>query len=400
MDMRFSAEDEAFREEVRAFVAENLPADIRRKVAEGVELNRDQMSHWMRTLAAKGWLATNWDVKDGGPGWSVAQKHIFEEECAAAGAPDIVPFGTRMVGPVLLAFGTAEQKEKWLPGIVSGETIWCQGYSEPGAGSDLASLSTSAVRDGDHYVVNGSKVWTTQAHLSDMMFALVRTSKEPKKQDGITCLLIDMKSPGLEVRPLIKLDGRHKFNQEFFTDVRVPVENRVGEEGEGWKIAKYLLGHERSSAAGVAGAHKMIEKLRATASAEKNGAGERLIDDKAFRTRLADLETRLDCLRMTANRTLAAASADRPVGPEASVLKLGMAEIRKDISELGEIAGAYYAQPYDLKAIREGWGNREPVGADYLHRLSPDYFEMRARSIAGGSNEIQKNIIAKRMLGL
>ena len=400
MDMRFSAEDEAFRQEVRSFVADNLPADVRRKVAEGVELNRDEMSRWMRTLAARGWLATNWDVKDGGPGWSVAQKHIFEEECAAAGAPDIVPFGTRMVGPVLLAFGTDAQKERWLPGILSGETIWCQGYSEPGAGSDLASLSTSAVRDGDDYVVNGSKVWTTQAHLSDMMFALVRTSKEPKKQDGITCLLIDMRSPGLEVRPLIKLDGRHKFNQEFFLDVRVPVENRVGEEGEGWRIAKYLLGHERSSAAGVAGAHKMIEKLRQTASAEKNGAGERLIDDDAFRTRLADLETRLDCLRMTANRTLAAASADRPVGPEASVLKLGMADIRKDISELGEIAGAYYAQPYDLKAIREGWGNREPVGADYLHRLSPDYFEMRARSIAGGSNEIQKNIIAKRILGL
>ncbi|MEQ9124133.1 MAG: acyl-CoA dehydrogenase family protein, partial [Alphaproteobacteria bacterium] len=236
MDMSFSPADEAFRREVQDFVRNELPDDIRRKTAEGAELNREEMGRWMGLLGKRGWLATNWDRKDGGPGWTPTQKHIFEEEYAAAGAPEIVPFGTRMVGPVLLAFGTEEQNRRFLPGILSAETLWCQGYSEPGAGSDLATLQMSAVRDGDDYVVNGSKIWTTYAHIADMMFALVRTSKEPKKQDGITCLLIDMKAPGLQVRPLIKLDGRHKFNQEYFEDVRVPVANRVGDEGDGWRI--------------------------------------------------------------------------------------------------------------------------------------------------------------------
>jgi alkylation response protein AidB-like acyl-CoA dehydrogenase len=399
MDMTFSPEEQAFRKEVQAFVAENLPADIARKVADGVEMTRSDMRTWMQILAKKGWLATNWDTKDGGPGWSTAQKHIFEEECAATGAPDIVPFGTRMVGPVLLAFGTTEQKEKYLPGIISAETIWCQGYSEPGAGSDLALLQLSAKRDGDDYVVNGTKIWTTQAHMADMIFVLARTDNSGRKQDGVTCLLIDMKAPGVTVRPIITIDGRHRFNQEFFDDVRVPVADRVGEEGDGWRIAKYLLGHERSNAAGVAGAVRMLKKLRAIASAERS-EGEALMQDQDFRRNLADLETRLEVLRMTAMRNLARASADKPVGAEASVVKLGMAEIRKDISELAMRAGAYYGNPFDPKAIREGWGNQEPIGADYIFKLSSDYFEMRARSIAGGSNEIQKNIIAKRTLGL
>ena len=400
MDMQFSAKDEAFRQEVRTFVDENLPADIRRKVAEGVEMTRDDMSTWMRILGKKGWLATNWDEKDGGPGWSVAEKHIFEEECATAGAPDIIPFGTRMVGPVLLKFGTEEQKKRFLPGIISAETLWCQGYSEPGAGSDLALLQMSAKLDGDHYVVNGSKIWTTMAHMADMMFALVRTDNSGRKQDGVTCLLIDMKAPGVEVRPLITLDGRHRFNQEFMTDVRVPVENRVGEEGEGWRVAKYLLGHERSSSAGVAAAARALNKVRSVSEIERDGDGARLIDDRGFATKLTDLNIRLEGLRVTAARNLSRASADQPVGPEASVLKLGMSEIRKDIAELGMQAGGYYAQPFDPKAIREGWGNEEPIGADYIFKLAPDYFENRARSIAGGSNEIQKNIIAKRVLDL
>lgn len=400
MDMSFSAADEAFRAEVRTFVKENLPADIARKVAEGVEMTRDDMSRWMRTLAGKGWLATNWDKKDGGPGWTTAQKHIFEEECAAAGAPDIIPFGTRMVGPVLLKFGTDAQKERYLHGIVSAETLWCQGYSEPGAGSDLANLQMSAKLDGDHYVVNGTKIWTTMAHMADMMFALVRTDSSGRKQDGVTCLLIDMKAPGVTVRPLITLDGRHRFNQEFFDDVRVPVADRIGEEGDGWRIAKYLLGHERSSSAGVAASVRMLNKVRSVAEAERAGDGARLIDTAGFKRRLSTLEVQLEGLRMTAARNLARASADKPVGPEASVLKLGMAEIRKEISELGMQAGAYYANAFDPKAIREGWGNQEPIGADYIFKLAPDYFENRARSIAGGSNEIQKNIIAKRVLEL
>ncbi|MBT6313070.1 MAG: pimeloyl-CoA dehydrogenase large subunit [Alphaproteobacteria bacterium] len=399
MDMTFTPAEQAFRREVQAFVAENLPAPIARKVADGVEMTRDDMSTWMQILAKQGWLATNWEQKDGGPGWSTAQKHIFEEECAAAGAPDIIPFGTRMVGPVLLAFGTPEQKAKYLPGIVSGEMLWCQGYSEPGAGSDLAQLQLSAKLDGDEYVVNGTKIWTTQAHMADMIFVLARTDNSGRKQDGVTCLLIDMKAPGVTVRPIITIDGRHRFNQEFFDDVRVPVADRVGEAGDGWRIAKYLLGHERSNAAGVAGAVRMLKKLRAIAKAER-AEGETLMQDQDFRRTLADVETRLEVLRMTAMRNLARASADKPVGAEASVVKLGMAEIRKDISELSMQAGAYYANPFDPKAIREGWGNQQPIGADYIFKLAPDYFEMRARSIAGGSNEIQKNIIAKRTLGL
>ncbi|MGZ0187643.1 MAG: acyl-CoA dehydrogenase family protein [Alphaproteobacteria bacterium] len=400
MDMNFTAADEAFRLEVRKFVQENLPSDVRRKVAEGVELTRADMSSWMRILGKQGWLATNWDKKDGGPGWSTTQKHIYEEECAANGAPDIVPFGTRMVGPVLLKYGTAAQKERYLPGILSADTLWCQGYSEPGAGSDLALLQMSAKLDGDAYVVNGSKIWTTQAHMADMMFALVRTDNSGRKQDGVTCLLIDMKAAGLEVRPLITIDGRHRFNQEFLDDVRVPLENRVGAEGEGWRIAKYLLGHERSNAAGVAGAIRMLGQLKKIATEERSGDGERLIDQRTFKGKLTDLYARLEGLKMTSARSLARASADQPVGPEASVLKLGMAELRKDISELGMQAGGYYANPFDPKAIREGWGNEEPIGADYIFKLAPDYFEMRARSIAGGSNEIQKNIIAKRVLDL
>ena len=399
MDASFTPHELAFRDEVRDFIRENLPEDLRAKVVRGLELGRDDYQRWMRLLAEKGWLATNWETKDGGPGWTVAQKYIFEEEMATAGAPEIVPFGTRMVGPVLLAYGTEAQKQKYLPGILSGETIWCQGYSEPGAGSDLASLQLSADRDGDHYVLNGSKIWTTQAHISDMMFALVRTSKEPKKQDGITCLLIDMNTPGIEVRPLIKIDGRHKFNQEFFDDTRVPVANRVGEAGEGWAIAKYLLGHERSSGSGVAGARMMFELLRKIASQEMVD-GRRLDEDPDFRHKITELEAALEVLEFTSLRALAGASADKPMAPEAAAgLKLGMAEIRKVVSEACMAAGGYQAFPFHPQAIRHGW-NEEPIGPEYLFKMAPDYFEMRARSIAGGSNEVQKNIIAKRVLGL
>lgn len=399
MDMKFTPEQLAFREEVRAFIKEKLPEDIRRKVAQGLELNRDDHQRWMRILAEKGWLATNWEKKDGGPGWSVAEKYIFEEELSVANAPEVVPFGTRMVGPVLLAFGTEEQKRKWLPGILSGDTMWCQGYSEPGAGSDLASLTTAARREGDYYIVNGSKIWTSHGHYADMMFALVRTSKEGKKQEGITCLLIDMKSEGLDVRPLIKLDGRHKFNQEYFTDVKVPVENRVGEEGQGWSIAKYLLGHERGSGGGVASAQATLELLKKIASQERR-AGRPLAEDPDFRRKIVDLETALMTLEVGSLRTLAKASADKPMPLTAAAgLKLGMAELRKALTEACMEAGSYYAMPYNAQAIRFGW-NEEPIGPEYLFKMAPEYFEYRARSIAGGTNEVQKNIIAKHALGL
>ena len=399
MDATFTPEELAFRDEVRTFIRENLPEDIAAKVRQGLEMGKEEYQRWMMILGKKGWLCANWPESAGGPGWSVAQKYIFEEEIAVSACPEVVPFGSRMVGPVLLRYGTPEQKAQHLPGILSGETIWCQGYSEPGAGSDLASLSTSAVKDGDDYIVNGSKIWTTQAHIADWMFALVRTSKEEKKQDGITCLLIPMDSPGLEVRPLIKLDGRHKFNQEFFQDVRVPQANRVGEEGQGWALAKYLLGHERSSGSGVAGARMMVDLLKKIAMDQKADGGN-LSDNPAFRQKIADLEMQLSTLQFTSLRVLAGASADKEIKPEAAAgLKLGMAEIRKSISEACMEAGGYSAMPYNQNAIRHGW-NEEPVGPDYLFKMAPDYFEYRARSIAGGSNEVQKNVIAKRVLGL
>jgi alkylation response protein AidB-like acyl-CoA dehydrogenase len=399
MDASFSQEEFAFRDEVRAFIREQLPDDLAAKVRQGLEMNKDDYRRWMMILGKQGWLASNWPTEAGGPGWSVAQKYIYEEEMAVSACPEVVPFGTRMVGPVLLRYGTPEQKDEHLPGIISGETIWCQGYSEPGAGSDLASLSTSAVKDGDDYIINGSKIWTTQAHIADWMFALVRTSKGEKKQEGITCLLIKMDSPGLEVRPLIKLDGRHKFNQEFFSDVRVPQANRIGEEGEGWAIAKYLLGHERSAGSGVAGARMMLDLLQKIAL-DQQADGGALAEDPAFRSKIADLEMQLSTLQFTSLRVLAGASADKEIKPEAAAgLKLGMAGIRQSISEACMAAGGYSAMPYNQSAIRHGW-NEEPVGPDYLFKMAPDYFEYRARSIAGGSNEVQKNVIAKRVLGL
>jgi len=399
MDASFSPAELAFRDEVRAFVRKHLPADLAAKVRQGLELTKDDYRRWMMILGQKGWLCTNWPAEAGGPGWNVAQKYIFEEEMAVSACPELVPFGSRMVGPVLLRYGNAEQKAQHLPGILSGETLWCQGYSEPGAGSDLASLSCSAVKDGNDYIVNGSKIWTTQAHIADWMFALVRTSREERQQQGITCLLIPMDAPGLEVRPLIKLDGRHKFNQEFFQDVRVPQANRVGEEGQGWAIAKYLLGHERSNGAGVAGARMMLDLLKKIAL-DQQADGGALADDPGFRRKVADLEMQLATLQFASLRALAGASADKEIKPEAAAgLKLGMAEIRKSISEACMEAGGYSAMPYNQNAIRFGW-NEEPVGPDYLFKMAPDYFEYRARSIAGGSNEVQKNVIAKRVLGL
>ncbi len=398
MDLRFTPEEQAFRKEVREWVAANLPRDIKEKVDRGIELTCDDFSRWMRILSERGWIATNWPKEAGGPGLNIAQKYILEEEIFLGGAPRTVHFGTRMVGPVLLRYGTEEQKKKYLPKILTSEEIWCQGYSEPGAGSDLASLKTSAVRDGDHYVVNGTKIWTSYAHCADRMFALVRTSVEPKKQDGITVLLIDLKLPGLTVRPIITIDGRHHFNQEFFDNVRVPVEDRVGEEGQGWAIAKYLLGHERSNGSGVSMIKWRATKLREMASKER-ADGERLENEPAFRRKIAELESDLRALELTSLRVLASASADKPIGPEASVLKFRMACMQQAVTELMMEAGAYYAHPLDREALR-GQSNAEQVGPDYQFRMAPEYFQMRGTSIAGGSNEIQKNIIAKRVLGL
>ena len=398
MDLRYRPDEVAFRDDVRAFVRDHLPPDIHDKVENGIELMRDDFERWMRILSAKGWVATNWEKKDGGPGLTPAEKFMLEGELLLGGAPRLVHFGTRMVGPVLLAYGTAEQKQKYLPKILTSEEIWCQGYSEPGAGSDLASLQCAAVLDGDHYVVNGTKVWTSYAHCADRMFALVRTSREKKKQDGITVLLIDLKAPGVDVRPLITIDGRHHFNQEYFDDVRVPVADRVGAEGEGWKIAKYLLGHERSNNTGVMMAKRALDKVARIAQEERAG-GAPLSDDADFRRRLAEVRMEVESLEMTSFRVLASASADRPVGSEASVLKYKMAIVGQAVNELLLEAGAYYGMPLEGQTIR-GQSNAEAIGPDYLYRMSADYYLSRGSSIAGGSNEIQKNIIAKRVLDL
>jgi alkylation response protein AidB-like acyl-CoA dehydrogenase len=398
MDLRFTAEEQAFRAKIRAWTAENLPADIKDKVDRGIELERDDYARWMKILSGAGWIAPNWDQKDGGPGFSLAEKYIFEEELFAAHAPRTIHFGTRMVGPVLLAYGTPEQRQKYLPKILTSEEIWCQGYSEPGSGSDLASLKTTAVRDGDHYIVNGTKIWTSYAHCADRMFALVRTDNTGKKQEGITCLLIDLSLPGITINPIITLDGRHSFNQEFFDDVRVPVADRVGEEGQGWSIAKYLLGHERSNASYVSISKRNLAKLKAIA-ADQEMDGRPLAENEEFKQLIADAEIALETLSITSLRQLANASADKPVGAEASVLKMRTGDVFQRIHELMMMAGGYSAQPYVQEAIRGGW-NEEPVGPDYLFRMAPDYFEARAMSIAGGSHEVQKNIIAKAVLGL
>ncbi len=398
MDLRFTPEEEAFRAEVRTFVRENLPRDIKDKVDRGIELTRDDFVRWMRILSEKGWIATNWEKKDGGPGFTATEKYLFEDEVFLGGAPRTIHFGTRMVGPVLLAYGTEEQRRKYLPKILTSEEIWCQGYSEPGAGSDLASLQLKAVRDGDHYVVNGTKIWTSFAHCADRMFTLTRTANTGKKQEGITVLLIDLRGPGVTIRPIITIDGRHTFNQVFFEDVRVPVSDRVGEEGDGWRIAKYLLGHERSNASWISISKRALTKLKEIAAAERSD-GRALNEDDTFRRKIADLEQELIALELTSLRELAGSAADRPVGPEASLLKLRTAEIYKRVNELMMEAGAWYAQPFEPQAIRGGW-NAEPVGPDYLFRMAPDYFDSRAMSIAGGSNEVQKNIIAKAVLGL
>ena len=398
MDMSFTAEERAFREKVAAFVAENLPADIKDKVDRGIELHRDDFERWMRILSKQGWAATNWDREGGGPGVAVAGEVLGAGASCVGGAPRRVHFGTRMVGPVLLAFGTPEQKAKYIPKILSSEEIWCQGYSEPQAGSDLAQLQCAAVRDGDHYVVNGVKIWTSYAHCADRMFALVRTSKEAKKQDGITCLLIDLKAPGVEIRPIITLDGKHHFNQEFLTDVRVPVSDRVGEEGEGWKVAKFLLGHERSNASYVSITKRNLQKLKDIAAAER-ADGARLIDDADFARKIGDLDIDLMAATTMAMRQLSTAAADKPVGTEASILKIRVMDALKRTHELMMEAGAYYAQPFETSHIR-GESNASWVGPDYMYRMTPDYFESRAMSIAGGSHEIQKDILAKRALGL
>ncbi|MCL5775944.1 acyl-CoA dehydrogenase family protein [Limibaculum sp. FT325] len=398
MELTYTPEEQEFRTEARAFIAENLPPALAAKVKGGKRLSKADYELWHARLQTRNWLAWHWPVEYGGPGWTPVQKHIFDEEMIAAGAPRIIPFGVNMLGPVLIRFGTPEQKAHWLPRILSGEDWWCQGYSEPGSGSDLASLRTRAVRHGGHYIVNGQKTWTTLGHHANMMFCLVRTDPDAKPQEGISFLLIDMTSPGIEVRPIVTLDGEHEVNEVFLTDVRVPVENLVGEENKGWTCAKYLLGFERTGIAGVAFSKAAFSHLKRVAR-ETRKDGRPLADDPLFAARMARLEIDLMAMDIFNLRMIAAAAQGHAPGPEASLLKIKGTEVRQEASDLIRRALGPYAMPFLPEALDEGW-NGEPVGPGYANPAASQYFNLRKSSIYGGSNEIQKNIYAKLALGL
>ena len=398
MDLRFSEEDRAFQDKARRFIDENLPTDIREKVKDGLRLYKDDYVRWHKILAKQGWLVPEWPVEHGGTDWTPVQRYIFLEEQARAFAPRLVAFGIKMVGPVIYTFGSKRQKQHYLPRIVSGEDFWCQGYSEPGSGSDLASLQTKAVRQGDHYVVNGTKTWTTMAQYADRMFCLCRTNSGAKFQEGISFLLIDMKQPGVEVKPIRTMDGSQEINTVYLTDVKVPIEDRVGEENKGWTYAKFLLSHERSGIARIGASKAQIEKLREIAAAEPCGDGY-LIDDEDFKREIAQVEIDLHTLEYTELRALTAAAKGEAPGPEANVLKIRGTELQQKISELLMQAMGYYAMPFLPEALEYGY-NEDPVGPQPAGPLAAQYFNMRKTSIYGGTNEIQRNIIAKMVLGL
>ena len=396
MDLNYSSEELAFRDEVRAWLRENLPEDLRAKTAAGDHLDKEDLLRWHRILAKKGWVAPAWPEEWGGPGWSVTQRYIFEEECGLAGTPPIVAFGVTMCAQVLLKFGSPEQKKRHLPGIYNGDVFWVQGYSEPGSGSDLASLKTRAERRGDTYIVNGQKIWTTLGQYGDWIFCLVRTDFETKiRQEGISFLLIDMKTPGITVRPLILMDGGHEVNEVFFDNVEVPVENLVHEENKGWTVAKYLLGHERLNTGRIGGSKRELERLKQFAAKQVDGRGRRLIDDPRFRDKLTRVEVELMALEITNLRFLDAMRGGRPPGADVSMLKIRGTEIQQMLTELMMQAAGPMAAPFALT----GEARAADFDAVQAH-LAPRYANYRKTSIYAGSNEIQRNIIAKATLGL
>ena len=399
MDIKLNAADEAFRREVKKFLAEHVPPSpiLNRSQRFGGQINT--IGNWQKVLYEKGWSAPNWPKQYGGTGWNETQKHIWYEESTIAGAPGGNGFGLHMAGPVIYTFGTDAQKEQHLKGILSGEISWCQGYSEPGAGSDLASLKTSAMREGDDYIVNGQKIWTSFAHLADWMFCLVRTDSSGKPQEGISFLLIDMKTPGIEVRPIVSIDHEHHLNEVYFTDVRVPVTNRVGEENKGWTYAKFVLANERTGIAGVAGRKIHLKKLKELASLEYASDGRKLAEEEAFQRRLADLEIRLMALEITSLRILSDVAAGREPGPGASSLKIFATEISQELETMTLEAAAHYALPRQNEIIHGG-NESGQSGPHYLAEAYIAYAIGRASTIYGGTNEIQRNVIAKSVLGL
>jgi alkylation response protein AidB-like acyl-CoA dehydrogenase len=392
MDLNFSAEELAFREEIRDWVAKNLPKSTSHKVHNALRLHRDDQQGWAKILGKKGWLIYNWPKQFGGPGWNSVQKHLFEEECARAGAPRIVPFGPVMVAPVIMTFGNAAQQQRFLPGIASGEVWWSQGYSEPGSGSDLASLKCKAERVGDKYIVNGQKTWTTLGQYGEWIFCLVRTSSDGKPQTGISFLLIDMKSPGVSVRPIVLLDGEAEVNEVWFDNVEVPAENLVGEENKGWTYAKHLLAHERTNIADVNRAKRELERLKRIAKAEG------VWDDQRFRDQIALLEVDIVALEMMVLRVLSAEKSGKQSLDIAGLLKIKGSEIQQRYTELLMLAAGPFARPWISEAMDAGWQG-DHVGAAHIAPLSAHYFNYRKTTIYGGSNEVQRNIVAQTVLG-
>jgi acyl-CoA dehydrogenase len=395
MNLDFTKEELRFQQEVRDFLAANLPPHIVEATANNasVFVEKDIALEWQAILAKKGWAVPQWPQEYGGPGWSPAQKYIFSRECYRAGAPMLIPLGLLMLAPVIMAFGSAEQKAEYLPKILSGEHYWCQGYSEPGAGSDLASLQLRAEREGDHYLVNGSKLWTTHAHLADHIFCLVRTATGGKPQEGISFLLVDMDTPGVTVQPIITMAGDHEVNQVFFDNARVPVANRIGEENKGWSYAKYLLEFERG---GGFSAHRVRHELdnlkRLIADAR---AADPAFDERGNITeRVARIEIDLMALEITELRVLSTVSGGGNPGAESSVLKIATVNLEQGINELAVDVLGYVA--FEMNPVPDG----NPVRADYNSSVVPRYLNNRAASIFGGSQEIQRNIIAKLVLGL
>ena len=393
MDLAFTPDELKFRDEIRTWVKANLPQDIAAKVHKAQLLTREDMQSWAKILGKKGWLGYGWPRQFGGPGWSAVQKHLFEEECAMAGAPRIVPFGPVMVAPVIMAYGSPEQQRRFLPGIASGEVWWSQGYSEPGSGSDLASLRTKAERQGDKYIVNGQKTWTTLGQYGEWMFNLVRTSNEGKPQTGISFLLLDMKSPGVSVRPIKLLDGECEVNDVFFDNVEVPAENLIGEENKGWTYAKHLLSHERTNIADVNRSKRELERLKRIAKTEG------VWDDLRFRDEIAKLEVDVVALEMLVLRVLSAEKSGKNSLDIAGLLKIKGSEIQQRYAELMMLAVGPFSLPFIEEAMEAGWQGDFPGGVVANAPLASTYFNLRKTTIYGGSNEVQRNIVAQFVLG-
>ena len=404
MDLAFNAEELAFQKEVRDWISANMPPEVAEESRRSrtSHVSKERLLQWQKKLAGKGWLCPNWPKEHGGPGWSSTEKFIFEMEMARADSPYLSSFSIKMVAPVLMKYGSEVQKRRYLPKIAAAEELWCQGYSEPGSGSDLASLRTKAERQGDHYIVNGQKIWTTNAHFADWIFCLVRTSNEGKRQEGISFLLIDMKSPGIRIDPIYLVDGtrtpmRHEVNQVFFTDVKVPVENRVGEENKGWTYAKYLLEFERGGQAHGPRLRKAFRHLQTLARSQMDD-GEPLAADPQWRERMAALEMEIDAVEMNELMFYSSLKTGDAPGNMASVVKMRGTEVGQKVTELAVEAVGWYGAPFT--ELRNYDSNIVPVGGEYVDDVSPRYFNNRKSTIYGGSSEVQRNVLAKAMLGL